>query len=393
MLRKILLALGVLTGLAIVAVLVFGPAEVEKMQNRIAAPDKPWPVSTGARDLHRKLIIGDLHADSLLWDRDLLKRVSRGHADIPRLRDGNVAVQVFTAVTRSPRGQNYNENASDAPDNITPLVVGQLRPVRTWTSLLQRALDQAARLNAMAEEAPDELRIIRNRADLAEVLAARAAGGKLIGAIMGAEGAHPLEGRIENLDVMYDAGYRLLGITHFFDNELGGSLHGAGGSTSGLTDFGREVVLKMKEKHMIVDLAHASPQVVREVLAVPGLRPVVSHTGIYSQCRTHRNLPDKLLEGVADRGGLIGIGFWSDVTCDASPKGIAAAIVAAVNLLGDDYVALGSDFDGAVETTFDASELAALTEALLQAGLSEQTIAKVMGGNMMRYLSQVLPPE
>jgi len=194
-----------------------------------------------------------------------------------------------------------------------------------------------------------------------------------------------------NLDRLYDAGFRLMGLTHFFDNELGASLHGETGADGGLTDFGRAVVQKMVEKHMIIDLAHASPQVVRETLAMVDVPLVVSHTGIYSQCQHHRNIPDDLIKAIADRGGMIGIGFWDEVTCDATPKGIAASIVAAIRLAGEDHVALGSDFDGAVETTFDVSELPALTQALIDAGLDEPVIAKVMGGNMVRFLAQALP--
>ena len=118
---------------------------------------------------------------------------------------------------------------------------------------------------------------------------------------------------------------------------------------------------------------------------------VVSHTGIWSQCQTVRNFPDDLMRAIAERGGLIGIGFWKEVTCDDTPAGVAASIAAAVALLGEDRVALGSDFDGAVRTSFDASELAALTQALMDRGLSEAVIAKVMGGNMVRFLETALP--
>jgi microsomal dipeptidase-like Zn-dependent dipeptidase len=95
---------------------------------------------------------------------------------------------------------------------------------------------------------------------------------------------------------------------------------------------------------------------------------------------------------VAEGGGLIGIGFWAEVTCDDTPAGIAASIVAAIGVVGEDHVALGSDFDGAVGTTFDASELAALTQALIDKGLAEPVIARVMGGNMVRFLRSALPP-
>lgn len=389
MLRKILLGALTLIVLAIAAVLIWGPAYVERQLNPLTTPPEGWPVSAEAQALHNRLVIGDWHADPLLWDRDLLKHGDRAHTDIPRLAEGNVAVQVFTTVTKSPRGQNYDDNSAEAPDNITPLFIGQLRPFRAWFSLRERALVQAEALRGMAEAAPDRLSLIRTRADLQSVLDRRAAGQPVIGAILGSEGSHPLEGEIANLDLLYDAGFRLMGLTHFFDNELGGSLHGTG--NQGLTAFGRQVVERMQEKGMIVDLAHASPQMVRDVLQMPGTRPVLSHTGIHGQCQSPRNIPDELMQAIARKGGLIGIGYWSDVVCGRTPADIAASISAAITLVGEDRVSLGSDYDGSVDAPFDVAGLSALTQALLDAGLSEDQIARVMGGNMMRYLAETLP--
>lgn len=386
---RILAALVVLAALAF---FLFAPGYVERAQNPVA-DHAPWPVSPAAAAMHERLIIGDWHADSLLWDRDLTRRSGRGQVDLPRLIEGNVALQVFTTVTKSPAGLNYDRNAAEARDNITALFIGQLRPFRSWRDLTERALEQARQLAIYAEEAPDMLMIVRNRADLDTVLARREAGEKVVGGILGAEGGHALSGDLANLDRLHDAGFRLMGLTHFFDNELGASLHGEAGAERGLTDFGRLVVRRMVEKHMIIDLAHASPQVAREVLDMADVPVVVSHTGIYSQCRTVRNFPDDLMQAIAARGGVIGIGFWREVTCDDTPAGIAASIVAAINLVGEDHVSLGSDFDGAVGTTFDVSELAAITQALIDKGLSEPTIAKVMGGNMVRFLARALPQE
>lgn len=366
----------------------FAPGVVENGQNSVMAHD-PWPVSAEAAALHAGLVVGDWHSDALLWDRDLTERSPRGHVDLPRLRAGNVAVQVFTTVTKSPKGQNYDHNSADAADNITPLVIAELRPPKTWFNLTERALDQAARLNAIAARAPDQLRVIRSKSDLADLLTARAAGAQTVGGILGAEGAHALSGEIANLGRLYDAGFRLVGLTHFFDNELGGSLHGT--EDRGLTDFGRRVVAELVARDMVIDLAHASEQMARDVLAIPGTRPIVSHTGIHGVCPVKRNYPDDLMQAIVAKGGVVGIGYWADVTCDATPAGVAASIKAAVALLGEDHVSLGSDFDGAVETGFDSSELAALTQALMDAGLSAPVIAKVMGGNMMRYLGETLP--
>lgn len=368
--------------------LIFAPAYVERSRNAVS-PHDPYPVSDTAAALHATLIIGDWHADSLLWNRDLNDRGDRGHVDIPRLLEGNVAMQVFTAVTKSPSGQNYHENSSDAFDNITALAMGQLWPIRTWNSLAERALYQADRLHGFAEASDGRLTVLTSEADLDALLAARAGGQQVVGGFLGIEGAHALEGDMANLDRLETAGYRLIGLHHFFDNELGGSLHGE--ADAGLTDFGREVVEQVVTRGMVLDLAHSSEQVAREVVAMTDIPLVVSHTGLRSTCDVHRNFPDELMaeivaNGADQGGGVIGIGYWADVTCDDSPDGVAAVIMAAIEVLGEDHVSLGSDFDGSVATAFDSSELAALTDALLRAGATEQQIEKVMGGNMLRVL-------
>lgn len=383
-LGRLILALVVLAVAGLAGFWGFAPAIVEKDRNNVIAHD-PYPVSRDAQALHDGLTIGDWHADPLLWNRDLTQRGSYGQVDLPRLREGNVAIQVFTAVTKSPSGQNYDHNSAEAFDNITLLAFGQLWPLRSWTSLLERALYQADKLHGFEAAAPDHLKIVKSRADLEAVLEARAKGAKVTAGILGIEGGHPLEGDLANLDKLEAAGYRLIGLQHFFDNELGGSLHGQG--NHGLTEFGRQVVEEAAKRNMIVDVAHSSPQVVRDVLAMTDIPIVLSHSGLHSHCEAKRNLPDELMRGIAATGGVIGIGYWAEVACDEiTPKGIAKMIAAAVAAVGEDHVSLGSDFDGSVETAFDTSELPALTHELIAAGLSEAQIAKVMGGNMLRVL-------
>ncbi|WP_240768831.1 dipeptidase [Paracoccus liaowanqingii] len=393
MVRRIVVGLAAVGAVALAAFLVLAPAYVERGMNPVTMPAEGWPVGAEARALHERLVIGDWHSDALLWDRDLLHRVDRGHTDIPRLLEGNMAVQVFTTVTKSPRGQNYDRNSAAGGDNITPLFIGQLRPPRAWFSLRERALVQAEALQRASDRAPDRLTVIRTRGDLQALLERRAGGERVLGGILGSEGGHPLEGDLANLDVLHDAGFRLMGLTHFFDNELGGSLHGEGGSGDGLSDFGRQVVQGMVARGMIVDVTHAAPRMVEDVLALPGTLPVLSHTGIASHCPSPRNLSDDLVARIAEAGGIIGIGFWSDVVCGTTPADVAGAIVAAIGVAGEDHVSLGSDWDGSVDVPFDAAHLPALTQALLDAGLVEAQIAKVMGGNMMRYLAETLPAD
>ena len=379
---------GVALFLAIAGFLLIAPGIVEASMNRVL-PHPPWPVSDRARALHDRLTIGDWHCDSLLWNRDLTKRCRRGHVDLPRLVEGNVAVQVFTTVTKVPAGKNVVENVEKNRDQITLLALAQLWPIRSWRSLCERGLHQAARLHRFAARAPKRLRVLRTKADLDRLLADRAAGAKVVGAILGAEGAQVLDARLENLDRLWAAGFRLIGLHHFLDSEVGGSLHGA--QRGGLTDYGRALVRELVARGFLIDLTHSSEQTARDVLAMTNVPLVVSHTGICSHCHSPRNFSDDLMVDIMARGGVAGIGYWQEVIGDPSPAGIAGAVQAAIVLLGEDAVSLGSDFDGAVPEPFDVSELAALTEALLQAGLSEPTIAKVMGGNMVRLLGQTLP--
>ncbi len=376
------LGLALLAGALIFFVVL--PPYVEKQRNAVQ-PHAPYPVSPQAQTLHDTLTIGDWHADSLLWARDLTTHGDRGQVDIPRLQQGNVALQVFTAVTKSPSGQNYDANSAQAFDNITPLVIGQRWPTRTWQSLLERALYQAEKLHEFAQDAPDDLMVITSQADLDALLNARAAGSPIIGGMLGVEGAHPLELKLDNLDALEQAGHRVIGLHHFFDNGLGGSLHGL--SNRGLTDFGRAVVLDIQRRGMILDLAHSSPQVARDVLEITDMPLIVSHTGLHSHCPVKRNFPDDLMRAIAQTGGTIGLGYWQGAACDdITPNGIARMIAAGVRVLGEDHVSLGSDFDGSVATAFDTSELAALTQGLLDQGLTPDQIRKVMGDNMIRVL-------
>lgn len=385
---KWLIAIAGLLLVVVAGVLTLVPGRVESSMNRVLEHPAP-AVSAAARALHEDLVIGDLHADSTLWARDLTRRSARGHVDLPRLRDGNVALQSFTFVTRTPAGMNYESNSASARDNITLLAVVQRWPPATWSSLTARALYQASRLAAIEADAPDQLRILRSAADVDRVLADREAGAETVGALLGIEGAHALDDQLENIDRLYAAGVRMIGLHHFFDNALGGSLHGVGGS--GLSEFGRAVVQRSVERGMLIDVAHSSEQSVRDVLALTDKPLVVSHSGFQGHCQTPRNIADDLMQQIAQGGGLIGVGYWDAAVCDASPAGIVAALRYGIGLVGVEHVALGSDYDGATEVPFDTSELVLLTRTMLDEGFSEQEIRQVMGGNMRRFLRANLP--
>jgi membrane dipeptidase len=364
------------------------PVRIDAGRN-LVVDHAPYALSDEARALHAQLRVADLHSDMLLWMRNPAHRNDRGHTDLPRLREGQVAFQVFASVTKTPSSMNYEANSADS-DNITPLAIAQRWPIDTWGSIRNRALYHADRLNRLAER-DEAFVVIRTQDDLADALQRRASDRAVLAGLLATEGAHPLEGDLANIGPLWDAGYRLIGLQHFFDNELGGSLHGLSGA--GLTPFGRDAVAAMLERGMIIDVAHSSPQVVREVLAMTDRPLVVSHTGIHGHCPVTRNISDELMQAIAAEGGLIGIGFWEDVTCDDSPEGVAAAILAAIDLVGIDHVALGSDYDGTITTTFDASEYAVLTDRLMAAGLDEDQVRQVMGENTIRFFLENLPQD
>jgi len=369
------------------------PGLVESRMNRTLRPG-PYRVSERATALHRRLFVADLHADSLLFGRDLLERGSRGHVDVPRLTSGGVALQAFTVVSKSPRGLNIERN-DDKSDQITLLAMVGRWPTATWTSLRERALYQARRLDLTAGRSGGRLTVLRTPEDLASYLGRRDAllrGSDqplgITAGFLGIEGAHVLEGRLDNVDVLYDAGFRMMSPTHFFDNEVGGSAHGV--QKGGLTPLGREVIRRMERRGMIVDLAHASPRTIEDVLALARRPVVVSHTGVKGTCNNTRNLSDDQLRAIANSGGVIGIGYWDTAVCGTDVGAIVRAIRRAVTVAGIDHVGLGSDFDGAVTVPFDAAGFPLLTEALLDAGFSEAEASQVMGGNVLRVLAAAL---
>lgn len=367
----------------LVAARLIGPSLVEDSLNPRITIDHSQ-ITPEAKSLHSTLTIMDWHADSLLWDRDLLSEAERGKVDLPRLQKGNFSLQMLTTVTKSPEGQNYVENDAGS-DTITKLAILQGWPVKSWSSLLERALYQADKLANFVDESEGRLSFIKSATDLEKQQQSPKPN---IGLLLGTEGAHPLEGKLSNIDTMFEAGFRMFGLTHFFDNELGGSLHGT--SEAGLTDFGRAAVKRMDELEIIIDLAHASERMAIDVLELSSRPQVVSHTGLKGACNTPRNYPDDLMKAIAEKGGLIAIGFWDAAVCDASPMGIAKVIQYGILLVGADHIALGSDWDGAVKT-IAADDIIAVTDALIKLGVSEADIRKVMGENSVNFLARWLP--
>lgn len=321
------------------------------------------------RPLHEDSIVVDLHTDSLIQARavgyrlaarhhnPILERLGFYHADLPRLREGGVTGQFFGVVTM---------------------------PVPE-TGCADACLRQVAHLRRVAEE--EGLIWARGADDVR-----RAKRERTLAVFAGVEGGHNLEGRIESLRKFHEAGVRYLGLAHFTANAVAPPSGGRGASAAApLTDFGREAVAEMNRLAMIVDLAHVGRAAFLEACARSARPVIVSHTGISAAYPLWRNVDDEQLRAVARTGGVVGIIFaWRYLGSRRSGVEMLAPHVEHVRkLVGARHLALGSDFDGAIEPVRgleNVSRLPAVTELLQRLKWSEDEIRGVLGENALRVL-------
>lgn len=351
----------------------------------------PYPVPEAVKAFHQRLLVADMHCDALLWGRDLNRRGRWGHVDVPRLIEGNAALQIFSAPSRVPMLAFRLANVKDRWDIIRPLFFTQGLRAEVLKSARARVLHMAAQLDRTVQQSENRLIPVRSHGELARFLAHRAENPGCCGAVLSIEGLHSLEDSLDNIQVFYDAGFRMMGLTHFHDNAVGGSAHGT--STGGLTPFGREALRLMENKRIIIDLAHAAPRLIDDVLACATRPVVVSHTGFQAVRPGPRNLSDAHARRIAEQGGLIGVGFWPAAAGGRDIAAIIRAIRHAVEVIGLRHVALGSDFDGSVPMPMDVSGMPLITQALLENGFTEAEIEAIMGGNLFRFLHEMLPED
>ena len=374
---------------------------VEDIGNPVST-QPPYAVGAPAQALHDRLFVADLHADMLLAARDPTRAAEYGHLDLPRMRAGHVGIQVFSIVTNMPLCLRQ-EYCSRSPNLVVLLAALQGWPIDTWADDAMRALYQATKLRRIAADPAAGLVLLEN-ADTLENLLAEHIATRPIGALLAVEGAQAAGDDVSGVDRLADVGVRMFGLAHFFDNAVAGSAHGL--AQGGITPFGQQVIDRAIARGMIIDLAHASPASIDDFLERWHGEPfVVSHTGLRSVCDHQRNLTDMQVRRIVRADGLIGIGAWDKALCLApsAPAGayvdrMVDSIRRAIALAndehpgrGEDYIALGSDFDGWVPVGFDASGWPLLTQGLLQAGLTEAQVMRVMGGNVCRLLLRGLP--
>lgn len=315
----------------------------------------------------------DLHADSLMWTRwigyDLHKRHSPplpraalgGHVDVPRMREGGMGAQFFGLVSLP--------------------VAERLR------GMARACEEQIDALEETIARRPDALRLVRTAAELE---AAERAGA--VGALLGIEGAHALEGDLDKLDAFARRGVRYLGILHFSSNEAGYPAYGRGRrDTDGLTSFGFSLVERCESQGVLVDLAHINKRGFLDACRVAKKPPIVSHTGLLGAFDHWRNIDDEQLRAVADKGGVVGVIFCPRFVGGDGLEPVVKHLLHVIGQVGEDHAALGSDWDGFIVPTqplADPTGIPLLVDALLQAGLSERTVAKVVRLNTLRILAE-----
>ncbi|KZN59874.1 hypothetical protein N473_02860 [Pseudoalteromonas luteoviolacea CPMOR-1] len=370
------------------AIIHFVPPVIDKRFNSTLV-QAPYKASLKAEKIYQDLsFIADMHSDSLLWQRDLLQLHQHGHQDIPRMIEANQALQVFTIVSKVPKNKNFDRNPSDTDSLTLPFILFG-RPFESWFDLTERAKVQADQLHLTAKQSNGQFSVITNRTQLKRYISERNNNRAQTAGLLGVEGAHVLAGQLGNIDVLYDAGIRMVGLAHFFDNEVGGSAHGL--EKYGLTEFGISALKKMEDKGMFIDLSHASPALFADVIKYASKPVVVSHTGVKGTCDNNRNLSDNQLKQVAESGGLVSIAFFETALCGNSVQDAAAAIKYTADLIGVEHVALGSDFDGAIKALFEVRGLVTLVDALLELGMDKRDIELIFGENMKDFLINNLP--
>ncbi len=322
------------------------------------------PISTSAlspEEIHREALIVDLHCDTLLdvtaKKRDIRERSTQGSIDLPRLREGGMTAQVFAAFIHP------NERARGAT----------------------RAFELIGAFDRILNENGDTLGRVTHTWEIA-----RLRGEGRIGAILSVENGDALESDLDNLERLYARGVRMMSLTWNASNALADGVqeevHG------GLTPLGRDVIAHMQALGMVVDVSHLSVKSFWDVLNAMHGPVIASHSSAAALNPHPRNLTDDQLKAIAQRDGVVGVNFYPLFLGQPTLERLLDHLDHLVEVMGDDHVGLGSDFDGfsgQVEGLEDVSKLPNLTLGLLRRGYARKAILKLLGGNVLRVFKRI----
>jgi membrane dipeptidase len=225
----------------------------------------------------------------------------------------------------------------------------------------------------------------------------RTLGQKRIAAVLSIEGGEPLEGDLGILRIFYRLGVRALGLTQLPRNQLADG-SGEMGSKGGLTTFGRNVIEEMNRLNMIVDVSHLNEKGFWDALDASRATVIASHSNCKALCGHHRNLTDDQIRALAKKKGVMGITyvreFLDEKPDKASVQSVLDHIDHVVNLVGADYVGLGSDYmdmwTNEVKELEDITKVPNITKGLVARGYSEDDIEKILGRNFLRVFEEIL---
>lgn len=318
-------------------------------------------LSPAVLSLHTTATVVDLHSDSLLdvqaGKRNLAVRSSVGHIDLPRLRDGGVDVQVFAVFIHPNEAGRGFARASELLDAFDRLAAAHRDVLARATSVEE--IDGLVRAGRLA-------------------------------AVLSVENGSALENDPDRLPRLYARGVRIMSLTWNSSNALAdGALEERHG---GLTPLGRQVLARMQQLGIVIDVSHLSQRSFRDVLAATTGPLLATHSNAAGLTPQARNLTDEQLRALARRGGAVGVNFYPSFTGGASLQHVLNHIDYLVKTMGVDHIALGSDFDGftqRVEGLEDVSKLPNLTAGLVARGYREEDIKKILGGNALRVFKQV----
>jgi membrane dipeptidase len=360
--------------------------------------------------IHRDAIVVDTHNDILMktvdigvvMDQDL---TGKTHSDLARWKKGGLDVQIFSVFCDGDAKNPY--------------------------AYANREMDT---LDAVVARNPDKIKKVFNYAELLKAVKE-----KKIAAMFGVEGGHMIEDDLNKLDAFYKRGARYLTLTHNISptwaTSAADETSGKPLAHTGLTDFGKQVVQRMNQLGMMIDVSHAGDQTFWDVIKITTKPIIASHSSVYSLVPHRRNLKDAQIKAIAKNGGVIQVNFnpgFIDSTFGRKENAFLKEHAAEndslmkagmndfytldylyqkyaqeansmrpplsmlidhidyiVKLVGIDYVGLGSDFDGINLTPQQLDDVTCyplITKALVERGYSEKDIDKILGGNFLRVL-------
>jgi membrane dipeptidase len=370
-------------------------------------PDEIRSLGELADRIHGRALVIETHSDTtplFETDWDFAERHDDGHMDLPRIREGGLDAVFFSIwMGKTP---------------------GEGRAIKT-------AIDRIDSVHELVRRLPDELALATTAGEIE-----RAVRKDKLAVLMGVEGGHIIEDDLRALRTYYRLGVRYMTLTHSFHTNWADSAgtdvppeprHG------GLTEFGEQIVAEMNRLGMLVDISHVADSTFWDVLRVSRAPVIATHSSCRAVADHPRNMSDAMLRAMAEKGGVIQINFFPGyidpaktemakrlipqvkalyekypddperaraeriALYEANDPGPTPAslvvdhIVHVIELVGDDHVGLGADWDGVPslpEGLEDVSRLGFVTAELLKRGYGEDTIRKVLGGNVLRVMRE-----